>query len=95
MTDKQKLRLELAKHIYDHFRNCDAKHRGSKAFNWFESTGIGGDPTNNFNHKLAIWKLTPSVYQVDKGWENDHLDDEGKYQGPDIQKEIINRFDKD
>ncbi len=43
-----KLKLEMAKYIYETIKYIDAQTRGSKAFNWFESTGISGDSTNHF-----------------------------------------------
>ncbi len=79
MTAKQKIKLEMAKYIYETIKDIDAKTRGSKAFNWFESTGIGGDSQNHFAHKLRIWKFIPTVHRINKGWQNDNLDNQGRF----------------
>jgi hypothetical protein len=84
MTPKQKCKLDLAKYIYDGLRRLDKITRGSRAFNWFESTGHDGNVENRFNHKLRIWKVHPQNYKIDRGWQNSHLDNQGRYQGPDI-----------
>lgn len=84
MSDKQKVRHELALHVYRALRRFDAEARGSSAFNWFKTTGHGGDLTSRLNHKIRIWKFKPAAYQRDRGWQNDHLDKQGRYQGPDI-----------
>lgn len=84
MSDKQKWRLEMAKYIYNRLRAFDAAERGSRAFNWFESTGWNGRPDAMLSQKLRIWKFRPSPFHVDKGWQNDHLDRQGRYQGPEI-----------
>ncbi|ARA78335.1 DUF3800 domain-containing protein [Pectobacterium brasiliense] len=79
MTSKQKIKLDMAKYIYNTIKDIDAKTRGSKAFNWFESTGMGGDPENSFNHKLRIWKFIPEQHRINKGWQNDNLDKQGMF----------------
>ena len=84
MTQKQQLRLNFCKHIYQRLRQIDAAERGSKAFNWFETTGLDGTVENLFHHKVRIWKFIPKRHVRDKGWQNDHLDKQGYYQGPDI-----------
>lgn len=84
MSEKQKVRQQLALHVYHTMRRFDAETRGSSAFNWFETTGHSGDLANRLNHKLRIWKFKPTAYQRDRGWENDHLDKQGRYQWPDI-----------
>jgi len=89
MKPKQKLRLELSKHIYNGLKNIVMEDRNARAFNWFESTGFNNDPSNKLNHKVRIWKFKPQNYQKDKGWENDHLDEQGNYIGPDISDEIF------
>ena len=84
MKPKQKLRHELAKYTYNHLRNMRFLDVGSKTFNWFETTG-GFNHDNALNQKVRVWKFKPSApYYHDKGWENDHLDAQGNYQGPDI-----------
>jgi len=84
MTEKQKCRLELAKFIYERLRGVNSESRASKSFNWFESTGLDGDTRNRFLHKIRIWKFRPRNFVIDKGWQNDHLDKNGNYQGPEI-----------
>lgn len=84
ITPKQKLRNELCKYIYEALKALDRDMRGSRAFNWFESTGKGGDPTNLFHHAMRIWKFEPSNYVIDRGWQNDHLDKFGNYVAPDV-----------
>jgi hypothetical protein len=91
MTDKQKIRLDMAQYIYNHFRNLDASERGSRAFNWFETTGTDGAVENRLRHKLRIWKFIPNRFQKDKGWENDNLDEHGLYLGPQIDPTIHQR----
>jgi hypothetical protein len=95
MSSKQKCRLELAKYIYNHLRRLDHITRGSRAFNWFESTGHDGNIENRFRHKLRIWKFHPQKYKIDRGWQNDHLDKQGRYQGPDIVEptSMVDPFD--
>ena len=84
MNDRQIARLDLSKYIFGKLRNLNEKDRGGHAFNWFESTGTDGDPANTYRHKLRIWKFRPKDYAIDKGWQNDHLDAQGRYQGPEI-----------
>lgn len=84
MTPKQKLRHELCKHVYEALKRLDHETRGSRAFNWFESTGHDGDIANRFHHILRIWKFVPDNCVIDRGWQNDHLDKQGNYIGPDI-----------
>jgi hypothetical protein len=88
MKPKQKCRHEMALYIYEHFRRLDAAERGSKAFNWFESTGTDGDQENYLKHKLRIWKFKPKRYQLDEGWQNKNLDSQGLYLGPKIDAKI-------
>lgn len=88
MTKKQKWRLEMAKYIYNQFRKLDASERGSRAFNWFESTGHAGNAENRLNQKLRIWKFTPSRFRLDHGWKNDNLDSQGRYLVQQISTEI-------
>lgn len=85
MTEKQKIKFELAKYIYNKLRSIDANDRGSKAFNWFESTGIDGDLQNNLNHKMRIWKFIPKTYVINAGWHNDNLDKQGRFITDDIR----------
>jgi hypothetical protein len=82
MTKKQKWRFEMACYIYNHFRQLDASERGSKAFNWFESTSTDGDVENRLKQKLSIWKFQPKHYRRDAGWQNKNLDSHGLYVGP-------------
>ncbi len=84
MTGKQKVRHSFATHLYGALREFDAKQRGTKAFNWFESTGSDGDPNNRYHHKLRIWKFEPRRFVLDRGWFNDHLDSQGRYVEPDF-----------
>jgi hypothetical protein len=84
MSEKQKVRHELATYVYGAMRRFDADVRGSSAFNWFATTGSEGNLANRLNHKLRFWKFKPTVYRRDRGWENDRLDKQGRYQGPDI-----------
>jgi hypothetical protein len=37
---------------------------------------------------MRIWKFVPRRYRKDAGWENDHLDKQGRYQGPDLRPEV-------
>jgi len=83
-TPKQQVRYEMAKYVYNKLRALDASERGSAAFNWFESTGLSGQIRNLFDYKLRIWKFKPALYHIDKGWQNDHLDKQGRYQAADI-----------
>jgi hypothetical protein len=91
MTNKQKQRLDIALYIYGKLRNLDASERGTKGFNWFETTGTDGDAENRLRHKIRIWKFIPNRFQKDKGWENDNLDKQGVYLGPKIDPNIYER----
>ena len=85
MSDKQKARLELCEHVYKRLRAIDASARGSRAFNWFESTGRDGDRSNMLAHPLRIWKFKPMPHLVDAGWHRDHLGPAGEDMGPDLR----------
>lgn len=89
MTKNQKLKLELANYIYNKLRYIDNIDRGSKAFSWFETTGIDGDKKNYFIHKMRIWKFIPKSYRKNKGWENDNLTKEGYFVRDNFDDEII------
>jgi hypothetical protein len=84
MKPRQKVRHEMATYIYNKLRDLDKAERGTGAFNWFETTGRDGSYDTMLTHKLRIWKFKPARYHIDKGWQNDHLDKQGCYQGPDI-----------
>jgi hypothetical protein len=71
MTARQKLKRRFAKHIYNKLRETDALHRGSKAFNWFESTG-GRGVDKGHSQALRIWKFVPKESIRNKSWENDN-----------------------
>ena len=88
MTQKQKVRHDFCKFVYNKFKVLNKNKRGAGAFNWFESTGIGSDMVNRYEHKARFWKFIPRMYYKDKGWENDHLV-KGVYQGPDIDTSKI------
>lgn len=90
MTRKQACRLEMAKYIYNHFRALDAAERGTRAFNWFESTGKDGDRENTLKHKLRIWKFIPNGFRRDEGWQNKNLGPQGIYLGPQIDPTVHN-----
>ncbi|MBM7342706.1 DUF3800 domain-containing protein [Pantoea coffeiphila] len=79
MTKKQKIKHEMSSYIYNSFREIDKISRGSKAFNWFESTGTSGDKRNRLDHCLRIWKFIPENHVVNKGWQNDNLDRYGMF----------------
>jgi hypothetical protein len=93
MTPYQKCRCELAKYISAKLRNLNNLTRGRNAFNWHESTGMDGNPRNKYIHKMRIWKFIPKHCQIDKGWQNDHLDKQGGYIGPDIVDDSSQRDD--
>jgi hypothetical protein len=93
MKPRQRVRYELAKYIYDALRKLDADERGSAAFNWFETTGHDGDPANRFKHKLRIWKFKPHSYRIDRGWQNDHLDTQGRYVMEDLSPMVLSGID--
>lgn len=84
MTPKQRLRHDMCLFIYNKLKVLDAQTRGSKAFNWFETTGHGGNPQNRLHHSLRIWKFIPKNHVIDRGWPNDHLDKQGHYIAPDL-----------
>ena len=79
MNSSQKLKLAFCKYVYNNLKDIDTIDRGSKAFNWFESTGTNLNSANHYNHKIRIWKFVPSQYIKNKGWENDHLDKHGNF----------------
>ncbi len=81
-TPKQRVRDRFCRHVYNMLRQQDAAERGSRAFNWFETTGHDGDIANRFHHAVRIWKFEPKRYIKDRGWENDNLDNQGHYMGP-------------
>lgn len=70
-TKNQIMKSNFGKSIYNMLRKVDSHYRGSKAFNWFETTGIDGDKSNRYNHKMRIWKFTPSKYELDISWQDD------------------------
>ncbi len=88
MTDSQKVRFKLAKHIYNQLRDIDSESRGSKAFNWFESTGHDGNKANRYFHKVRIWKFMPRKFQIDKGWRNSSLTKQGLYVKQELDPQI-------
>ncbi|MCV5824645.1 hypothetical protein OFN33_29755, partial [Escherichia coli] len=61
----------FGKKIYDMLRRIDSQFRGSKAFNWFESTGVDGDISNRYHHKMRIWKFIPTNSLPDASWQDD------------------------
>jgi len=79
MSEKQKLRHEFAKFVYTSLKSVTCAERGSGGFNWFESTGKVGDWTNMLKHSIRIWKFLPQRYRIDEGWQNDHLDRQGRF----------------
>ena len=79
MSNKQKIKYEMSSYIYNAIREIDRVSRGSKAFNWFESTGASGDTKNYFDHCLRIWKFIPDRHVINKGWQNDNLDKQGRF----------------
>ena len=79
MSEKQKLRHEFAKFVYTSLKSVTCAERGSGGFNWFESTGKDGDWTNMLKHSIRIWKFLPQRYRIDEGWQNDHLDRQGRF----------------
>jgi hypothetical protein len=89
MTAKQEAREKFSKYVYDRLRAINARERGARAFNWFESTGKDNDRANLLKHTVRIWKFVPKQYRIDKGWQNDHLDPQGRYQGPDIGAKVF------
>lgn len=89
MSEKQGLRFEFAKLVYNKLREISCKERGTLAFNWFESTGKDGDWANVLHHKVRIWKFTPKRYRIDRGWQNDHLDRQGMFVASDLLPQVI------
>lgn len=86
MTKKQALRSRLATRVRDHLTRISNAERGAKAFNWFESTGPG--VATRCDLRISIWKFMPARFQIDKGWQNDHLDKQGRYVAPAIDPTI-------
>ena len=70
-TKHQIMKSNFGKSIYNLLRRIDARYRGSKAFNWFESTGSDGDRSNRYHHKMRIWKFIPNNYELDTSWQDD------------------------
>lgn len=93
MTPKQKVRDEFCKYVYNKLKNLNCKDRRKNGFNWFESTGGAPTPKERYKHKIRIWKFIPKKYLKDKGWENDHLNGDGSYRGPEIDSAEV--FDLD
>lgn len=93
MKPNQAARHKLAKFIYGHLRLLDSDIRGSRAFNWFESTGKDGQWSNRLHHKIRIWKFIPRRYKIDAGWQNENLDSQGRYLGPQISPSIYDADD--
>ena len=79
ITEKQKLKRDFCKFTYEVLKRISALDRGTKAFNWFETTGIGSDFANYLKHKLRIWKFVSFPYYKNKGWEKDHLNNQGLF----------------
>ena len=83
MTPKQKCRLNISTYIYNSFRRLDAESRGSRAFNWFETTGHSGSLNNRYAHKIRIWKFKPNnIAHLDEGWLSKNMGPQWTYQGP-------------
>lgn len=89
MSEKQNLRYEFAKFIYNKIRQISCSERGTMAFNWFESTGKDGDWTNIFHHKIRIWKFLPRRYRTDRGWQNARLDRRGMFIASDLSPQVL------
>lgn len=70
-TKNQMMKSDFGKNIYNILRRIDSHYRGSKAFNWFETTGIDGDRSNRYHHKMRIWKFIPSNSELDTSWQDD------------------------
>ncbi|HCK0217268.1 TPA: DUF3800 domain-containing protein [Klebsiella oxytoca] len=70
-TPNQIMKSGFGKKIYDMLRRIDSQFRGSKAFNWFESTGVDGDISNRYHHKMRIWKFIPTNSLSDASWQDD------------------------
>lgn len=88
ITKKQKLKGEMCRFIYQILRDINNHDRQTKAFSWFESTGLDGNKENLLKHKLRIWKFIAYPYQKNKGWEKDHLDKHGLFIADDFDPEI-------
>lgn len=69
-TKNQLMKARFSKSIYELLKKIDATHRGSKAFNWFETTGTNGVSINRYDHKLRIWKFIPKHNIYDNTWED-------------------------
>ncbi len=69
-TKNQLMKAAFSKNVYELLKRIDATHRGSKAFNWFETTGTGGIAVARYNHKLRIWKFIPTLHIYDPSWED-------------------------
>lgn len=69
-TKNQLMKARFSKNVYELLKRIDATHRGSRAFNWFETTGTNGISTNRYNHKLRIWKFIPREHAYDATWED-------------------------
>lgn len=69
-TKLQTTKYQFGKAVYDVLREINNNERSAKAFNWFESTGMDGDKSNQFHHSIRIWKFVPREYIKDKTWEN-------------------------
>ncbi len=89
MSPRQKCRHRVAKYIYDGLRKLDAGERGSKAFGWFETTGSRGDPANRLHDLIRMWKFVPRAYQIDRGWSNKLLDEEGRYVSASLEPRVV------
>ena len=95
MTAKQKMKLELAKYIYETLKEINHLDRGSNGFNWFESTGFNQNKRNMYHHKLRIWKFIPSEYRKNKGWEKDNLTREGYFVRDIFEDELNQGYDEE
>ena len=95
MTAKQKMKLELAKYIYETLKEINHLDRGSNGFNWFESTGFNQNKSNMYHHKLRIWKFIPSEYRKNKGWEKDNLTREGYFVRDIFEDELNQGYDEE
>lgn len=70
-TKNQIMKSDFGKEVYNLLRRVDSKFRGSKAFNWFETTGTDGSTSNRYHHKMRIWKFIPNEHEVDLSWQDD------------------------
>lgn len=73
MTNKQKARVTLSKHIYTSLREIDAKFRHTKVFNWFSSTGFQLD--SRLELAVSIWKFRPNNHIENKKWNTGNFPD--------------------